>query len=679
MGVLPDNYGVATAWSNLGQISIWKGDYDNAVTNFQRSLALWEDLNRGGSLYNAHIANTLIYLGIAFQRIGDYVQSLNQLYKASEIAKSLADKDKVATVFANIGVLYMEQRDYSKAAELFNQSLALFTEVNNKREMARTLMNIGVINQRVRNYESALDKFQDALKRAEEIAASDIVVAAQEGLGTVYCEQGEYQAALEWLDKAWSKAQTIGDKVRMTELLWRKGQVFYSQGEYVKSGDIANRAAELATQLRLPLMTYLSLTLRGKAYQAQKESGLATEAFIRAIETVEQMRTQVAGGEKEQQLFFEDKLSPYHEMISLLIRQNSIEEALKYAERAKARVLLDVLRNGRTNVNKSLNEKEHLEERRLYGEMVTVNTQIRAARMLQQPDHARIKELEDRLQKARNAYEVFQTSLYAAHPELKAKRGLFPVFEISKSAALIPNSRTAILEYVVTDEQTFLFVLTRNLMREGGLGVKVYPIKIKKGELSTLVEDFRRLLSVNHPGFRQSGQRLYELLIKPAEQQLQGRKTVCVVPDGLLWNLPFQTLQNNADEYLLELYAIYYTPSLQVLNEMRKRAVNLRSSLVGKIGGNSNSPMTGRGITSQLYAIGNPAINGEVLGRAQPVRNTPFVSLPETEKEVEAIGTEVYGPKVSNIHIGTAAREDVIKAEMGRYRVSSLRDSWSVG
>jgi CHAT domain-containing protein len=120
-------------------------------------------------------------------------------------------------------------------------------------------------------------------------------------------------------------------------------------------------------------------------------------------------------------------------------------------------------------------------------------------------------------------------------------------------------------------------------------------------------------------------------------------------------------------KYLLELHAIYYAPSLQVLDEMRKRAANLRSSLVSKRKGDAS--LAGEKGTPQLYAIGNPAINGEVLGRAQPVRNTPFVSLPETEKEVESISSEVYGSKVSSIHIGAAAREDRVKAEMGQYRV----------
>jgi CHAT domain-containing protein len=70
-----------------------------------------------------------------------------------------------------------------------------------------------------------------------------------------------------------------------------------------------------------------------------------------------------------------------------------------------------------------------------------------------------------------------------------------------------------------------------------------------------------------------------------------------------------------------------------------------------------------------LYAVGNPAISGEVLARVKTVRNSPFVSLPETEKEVQTIGTEVYGPKASSIHIGTAAREDTLKTEIGKYRV----------
>jgi len=182
------------------------------------------------------------------------------------------------------------------------------------------------------------------------------------------------------------------------------------------------------------------------------------------------------------------------------------------------------------------------------------------------------------------------------------------------------------------------------------------------------VDEFRKLVAGNHPGFRKPGERLYDMLVKPAERDLEGKATLSIIPDGILWELPFQALPTQSNKYLLELYAIYYAPSLQVLGEMRKRAANLRSSFIGKKGGGDPAPSEGRA-APQLYAIANPDINGEVSARARAVRNIPFVSLPETEKEVQTIEAEVYGAKGSRVHIGEAAREDVVKAEMGNYRV----------
>jgi CHAT domain-containing protein len=231
------------------------------------------------------------------------------------------------------------------------------------------------------------------------------------------------------------------------------------------------------------------------------------------------------------------------------------------------------------------------------------------------------------------------------------------------AAALIPDAQTALLEYVVTNERTFLFVLTRNSTRPARVAIKVYPVSARRSDLANLVEDFRKLLAANHPGFRRRGGELYDMLVRPVEQHLRGKTTLCIVPDGPLWELPFQALQTPADKYLQELHAMYYAPSLQVLREMKKRAADLKSSPVSK------DSRAESGLASQLYAIGNPTIGDEALARTQAVRNAPFVSLPETEREVQTIGTEVYGPTASNIHVGSAAREETVKAEMGKYRV----------
>jgi CHAT domain-containing protein/Tfp pilus assembly protein PilF len=668
-GASPDDYGIAFAWSNLGQVAQWKGDYDTALDNFKKALALWKELIQRAVSYAGNVADALVSIAHVYQAAGDHVQCLDYLTQAKEVAKTLFPQGRMAAVLNDIGVLYLEQGDYAKASESLHESLRIFTRLNNRREIARNLLNIAVIDHRQGRYEAALRGFEESLRRAQEIEAAEITVAAQEGLGSVYQAQGNYSMALESFEKAWSPAQAIGDKVRLTELLWRKGQVFYSQRDYARSGAAASSAADLAKQLRSPLMTYFALTLKGKSHRAQKTDAAASESFLGAIDAVERMRDQIAGAEKEQQLFFETRISPYHEMVSMLVEQRRPAEALGYAERAKGRVLLDVLRGGRININRSLGQSEQSEERRLYREMVSVNAQIRIERMRERTDESRTTALETRLEKARNEYEAFQTALYAAHPELKARRGLFPSFAVNDIAAAIPDAGTAVLEYVVTNEQTFLFVLARDSTRRGKVDVKVFPIDVKRSDLSLLVEKFRNLLSTNHPGFRQIGLDLYDLLVKPARVYVEGKTTVCIVPDGPLWNLPFQALQTAGDKYLLELYTIYYAPSLQVLHEMRKRSVSLDSPPLGKSRRNHTASSSRALASAQLYAVGNPTFGGEAIALAQALRNAPFVALPETEKEVQTLSAEVYGPNASVVRIGAAAREETVKAEIRGYRV----------
>src|SRR5216110_1594260 len=80
--------------------------------------------------------------------------------------------------------------------------------------------------------------------------------------------------------------------------------------------------------------------------------GTATRsAFGEAIRSIERLSTQVTGSENLRQRFLENKLSPYHDLISLLVEQRSFGEALELTERSKARVLTQLLRGNRADEN----------------------------------------------------------------------------------------------------------------------------------------------------------------------------------------------------------------------------------------------------------------------------------------------------------------------------------------
>src|SRR5262249_31568300 len=169
--------------------------------------------------------------------------------------------------------------------------------------------------------------------------------------------------------------------------------------------------------------------------------------FLEAIATIESLRQQVGEGEQQQQSFFENKLSPWLGMIDLLVSQHRPAEALTFAERSKARVLLDVLQAGRANLSKSLSpqERQNEEDQRL--RLAALNSQLTGELRRKQPDRARAAELRARIEKARLEFEALETSLYLAHPELKVHRGETSIIEAEELATLLPNAASALLEY----------------------------------------------------------------------------------------------------------------------------------------------------------------------------------------------------------------------------------------
>src|SRR3712207_6677693 len=128
------------------------------------------------------------------------------------------------------------------------------------------------------------------------------------------------------------------------------------------------------------------------------------------------MRRVVAGGEQQQQSFLENRLSPWLGMVALLVSQQEYAEALTFAERSKARVLLDALQSGRASLRHSLSPRERQAEEEHRLRLVSLNSQLAAEMRRDRPDQSRVAELKAGVEKARLAYQDFETNLYVAHP-----------------------------------------------------------------------------------------------------------------------------------------------------------------------------------------------------------------------------------------------------------------------
>jgi len=687
---LADRPGIASSLSNLGVIYRLQGDFNAAVAHYQKSLALSEvlgdqlqmarTLNNLGSVHanlgnydlalayyaqsvplseaqgnKVGTANTLSNIGLTHRLLGNYSRALEYLLKALKLSEALGDRRGMAITLRALGQTFSSQGNRAQALEYFQKALRLNEAEGDKSERAILLGSIGNLYQNQGESAPALDYYGQSLTLREAIGDKSGVASVLLNLGGVYEQQGRLDLALEYFKKSLALRETLSGKLGVAEALQRIANFYQGQGAYTEALAAATRAAQIATDIRHRETLWRVRTTAGKAYRALNQPTEARQAFVEAIDIIESLRAQVGGDEREQQRFFENKTSPYYGMVDLLLAQQRAEEALAYVEGAKARVLLDVLQSGRINVTKAMSQSEQEKERSLKGELVSLNLQITRATTPAKPDAARLDQLNTSLRQARLNYEAFQTNLYAAHPELKVKRGEAQPITLAQTAELLPDSKRALLNYLVGRDKTYLLVFTRS-ERQAQVELRVYEIKIEQKELAARAESFRNLLAQRHPDFSALASQLYDLLLRPAQTQLSGKTNLVIVPDGPLWNLPFQALRSAPARYVIEDQAIAYAPSLTVLREMLK----LRE----------RRPKHTRAPT--LLAFANPALGPQTLERAgQVLRDENLAPLPEAEKEVKALA-QLYGAAQSKVYLGAEAREDRAKAEAGQYNILHL-------
>ncbi|MBK6384251.1 MAG: CHAT domain-containing protein [Chitinophagaceae bacterium] len=80
--------------------------------------------------------------------------------------------------------------------------------------------------------------------------------------------------------------------------------------------------------------------------------------------------------------------------------------------------------------------------------------------------------------------------------------------------------------------------------------------------------------------------KLYNVLVRPVAEIIDGKKTLCIIPTGRLSLIPFQVLsykQNNQQRFLIEDFEIFYTSQLEVFYEKTILSDRLRDYLPSAI------------------------------------------------------------------------------------------------
>jgi CHAT domain-containing protein len=366
----------------------------------------------------------------------------------------------------------------------------------------------------------------------------------------------------------------------------------------------------------------------GRALHHLGRTDEAADALRDAVAEIEAARALIPADAVAGSRFLDDKIDAYRALVEVLAETGAAEEALAVTEQMKARALQDVLRKGQIDLDAALTPEERKRDQELRQNIVAINKKIRAAGAA----GAETAALRRSLDAARLELQAFNTTTRIMYADLASGGGYDP----ECLPEYLPREDGLILDYLVLDEETLLFVLRR---RGGRVEIAVHAIPAGAAELAKRAERIHFALAWRQSGWRAEAAELQRLLLGPVARDLAAAKVLCIVPDGALWFVPF---------HLLTDAAVFYSPSLATLR--------------------SAAPRSPRPDARPLLAVANPSLATTETARVRSIhRDVQLGALPEAETEVREIG-RLYGPR-SRVYTGAEASEQTVKQLAGEARV----------
>ncbi len=625
----------ASALTQIGTTSIYLGDFPTAVSYLREAVRF----SRAESL-GEHLRQALNNLGSAYTDINDFSSALLTHHEVLALNKELNQTAFDNDTILNIGNVYSRMGNDNLAIETYQKALAGFEARNSPVGISFALNNIGSVYQSMGDTPNAMKYYDRAQVIKDKLFPDDPNRLIS--MGAIYSSTSRPREALEMLTKGMELCKKRQNSECEARTLIIMSNAVIQLGEFKRALDLATAASEIANRFDYDDHAWAAQFSIARAQIKLGDIAAAKKSLKSSIARIEQIRAKttldtsvggIGGG-----------LRPFRTLIGLLIDEKAVEEALALTEATKARNLIDVVRRTRRSINKSMTASDLASEEELRRQMSSLNSELNSAR-----DSITRDAVNEMLRVKRLEFEAFRTKLYATYPELRVARAELTPIRLSETGDLIPDEKSMVLHFAETDDRLFVFVGTRRGQKPIW---KVFPLDITTKQIATKVETFRAKLATGHLDFQQASAELSESLFMPIHNEISGKTHIIIIPDGPLWDLPFQALMDEKGKYLIEKAAVSYAPSLTALREMRRRAAGRKPTA-----------------DAELLAFGNPTVGAETKQRVQRVfMSEKLEPIPAAERLVNSLA-KMYGPKRSKVFVGAEAREEVAKTESPKYRI----------
>ncbi len=516
-------------YNTMGSMYYETGNYYQAKNYFEKAITL---LNNKQGSYKDIFVNYKINLASTLNRLELFVSALN-IY--NEI---LSYNVSTPEILFSIGLV-------KQKLHLYNEALQYFRQVNFTGTKKINLLNeMGLAHDSLNNIDSAFYYYQLAEKENTVINGTKKTVA--HGLTLKYTadalsRKGDFNSAL----KKYQQAIICLDDNFNDTTLEKNPTVFSNVFSY----------------------TNLFATLTGKAdafvnlsRQTKKTEQLqsALEAYNAAFKLADYVETTY---ESDESRLFLNKIKytvhskPIDICIDLLEKtknEDYLQQAYNFDQRNKASILSLNLQEAGLGQNSELRNKE----RDLKNEITSLSLKISATTDSINAQSITSAILDKEIALGKLHEQLMKDPKY----QQLQLTGLVPSVSVLQKKML--DNKTALLSYHLGDTSMLVLCITNKSFLYHRLALTQDFFKTVKDFITALHNTDSR---INYSGTT-AANALYQKLIQPLANSLQGKQRLLIIPDDELNYVPFEALQNEKKEYLVQKFAVQYQYSTALLN-----------------------------------------------------------------------------------------------------------------
>ncbi len=552
---------ISTLTGNLGAVYQMVGEFGKAIEMFDRARKLAIDLKD-----NTLLAQLLSSSSMVYSDLGEYDKALAQLSEALKLVDENADPDNAALFHNNVAMVHF--------ARMFNRPALAPTELP---KAAESLVKAFKLLQR-----------SCTAEKCNRLLTATVLM----NLGKVFEMDGSFDEALKMYDQAGQVADAVGDLNLKAKVVMNIGSVFVLKKDLSRSVEYLYRALPILEITGDRTTKAIALASTMWAWREMNNPRLGIYYGKQAIGEYQKLRGTASSFDKATREKYLSNIEPVYRMLAgLLVAEGRISEAEQVLAMLKEEEVLDFVRRD-DKVAKDLLQTVSLSdsERAAVTRYQKLATEIAAlgkefGELDQErktfeegafPKQARYDELKKTLADATTAFQKFLDELKIQFGQ-RDERVVQVDSSLKSTLQRIKADRTAVISTIVGEKRLNLIFTSANVQR-------AHTVDVSAAEINELVAQFRAALTDPSVDPRPTGQKLYDILVKPVEGDLAGIKAETIIwsLDGTLRYIPTAALWDKQSGYLAERFAnglltlaSRETLGMPILNRSDRRALGV--------------------------------------------------------------------------------------------------------